>query len=150
MSQIALERAKTAREAILIMGSLAMKYGYYSADWTSSLGVAYMMGEGGEALTVIDPHEAWVFHITPDPTGSSAIWVAQRVPDDHISVVANTFVIREIVEHVPGQDNTNAADFLYSDNLYQIAENMGWWSRASGKPLNFLKVICNFISLLTA
>ena len=39
----------------------------------------------GEALTVIDANEAWMFHIIPDPTQSSAIWVAQRVPDDHVS-----------------------------------------------------------------
>jgi dipeptidase len=53
LSQIALERSKTAQEAIKIMGELAMKYGYYSAGWdTSKYGEAYAMGEGGEALTV--------------------------------------------------------------------------------------------------
>jgi dipeptidase len=45
---------------------------------------------------VIDPHEAWVFHIIPDDSGSSAVWVAQRIPDNHISIVANQFTIREI------------------------------------------------------
>ncbi len=47
LSQIALERAKTAREAIKIMGSLAEKYGFYSADWDDKkYGPAHAMGEG--------------------------------------------------------------------------------------------------------
>eukprot|EP01038_Epipyxis_sp_PR26KG_P011223 gene11223-15063_t len=131
LSQIALERCKTAKEAILMMGDLAMKYGYYSAEWdTSKYGEAYAMGEGGEALTVTDPNEAWVFHIIPDDTGASAIWVAQRVPDDHISVVANTFIIREVMKDSP--------DFLYSSNLWSVAEKLGWWNPSMGN-LNFLK-----------
>jgi hypothetical protein len=35
LSQIAMERARTAREAIQIIGSLAEKYGFYSADYES-------------------------------------------------------------------------------------------------------------------
>jgi dipeptidase len=95
LSQLALERGRSAREAIQIMGSLAEKYGFYSADWdVSTWGESRAMGEGGEALTVIDPAEAWMFHITPDDTGRSAVWVAQRVPDGHITAVANSFRIR--------------------------------------------------------
>ena len=36
---------------------------------------------------MIDKTEAWVFHVTGDDTGASAVWVAQRVPDDHVSAV---------------------------------------------------------------
>lgn len=81
MSQIALERAKTAREAIQVMGDLACTYGFYAADWS---GGDASKGEGGEALTVIDKTEAWVFHVTADDSGSSAIWVAQRLEPDHV------------------------------------------------------------------
>lgn len=77
LSQIALERSRTAREAIQVMGELAETYGYYSAEWNvHKYGESYAMGEGGEALTVVDANEAWVFHITPDDTGASAIWVS--------------------------------------------------------------------------
>ena len=82
LSQIALERTTTARDAIKLMGSLAEKYGFYAADWS---GGDASKGEGGEALTVVDKKEAWIFHILADDTGSSAIWAAQRVPDDHVS-----------------------------------------------------------------
>jgi dipeptidase len=129
LSQIALERSKTAREAILKMGELAEMYGFYSADWTPAStddhGSDNVKGEGGEALTVIDPNEAWMFHITPDDTGESAVWVAQRVPDDHVAVVANTFTIREV--------DPDSPDFLYSSNLWSVAEKMGWWSKKQGK-----------------
>lgn len=52
------------------MGDLAVKYGFYSADWdTSRFGPSHAMGEGGEALSVTDTQEAWIFHIIPDDTG---------------------------------------------------------------------------------
>jgi dipeptidase len=80
LSQIALERTTNARDAIKLMGSLAQQYGYYSAGWdVATYGVDYGMGEGGEALTVIDKKEAWVFHILPDDTGTNAIWVRSFV-----------------------------------------------------------------------
>jgi hypothetical protein len=62
LTQVAMERAKTAREAIQLMGNLATQYGFYSADWesTSPDYPNNVMGEGGEALTVVDPTEAWV------------------------------------------------------------------------------------------
>jgi dipeptidase len=88
------------------------------------VGVDELLVEGGEALTVIDPNEAWMFHIIPDDTGASAVWVAQRVPDDHISIVANGFVIREV--------DPNNEDFMFSANMWDVAHRKGWWSESDG------------------
>ena len=54
------------------MGDLAVRLGFYGADWS---GGDASLGEAGEALTVIDPAEAWVFHVLADDSGTSAIWV---------------------------------------------------------------------------
>lgn len=66
----------------------------------------------------------------PDDTGSSAIWVAQRVPDDHIAVVANQFVIGEV-------DMSDKTNFLGSDNIHEIAIRNKLWDPKSGNPFNF-------------
>jgi len=113
LSKIAMERCTTARAAIELMGQLAEVYGYHG--W-------------GETLTVIDPDEAWVFEIVPTPDGQSAVWVAQRVPDDEVVVVANMLVIREID---PGNP-----DFVVSENIFDVARAEGWWT--PGTPLDFL------------
>ena len=75
LARIALQRCDNARSACKLMGELAEKYGY---------------ADGGEILTVADKNEVWDFEIIgcgKDKIG--ALWVAQRVPDDHIAIVAN-------------------------------------------------------------
>lgn len=116
LSRIALERCTKARDAIKLMGELAEKYGYYA---------------GGETLTIIDTEEAWVFDILASPDGKSAIWVAQRVPDDEVAVMANQFTIREI-------DLKKPDFFMASANIFRIAKEQGWWHPAEG-PFDFVR-----------
>ena len=94
LSRIAMERCRTARCAVQLMGDLAIEYGFYGAVWTGDM--MTVLGEAGEAMTVTDKEESWMFHILSDDTGASAVWVAQRVPEGHITAVANGFVIKEV------------------------------------------------------
>ena len=95
LGALGLERASNARAAVQVMGGLAERFGY---------------ADNGESLLVYDPGEAFIFHVLPDDTGASAVWVAQRVPDDHVAVVANAFTVRQVAF-----DDPHA--FLTSSNM---------------------------------
>ena len=72
---ITLQRAKNAREAIVIMTDLIEKYG-----WASS----------GESISIIDPNEVWIIEIIGKGEGEKgAVWVARMVPDGYVSAHAN-------------------------------------------------------------
>lgn len=116
LSRIALERCKTAREAVTLMGDLIEEYGYYSE---------------AETLLVVDGNEGWVFEMCalPDEEYHSA-WVAQRVPDGEVFVAANEFRIREVKKDSPD-------DFLYSKLLFPGLEKLGWWNPS--EPLDWLR-----------
>jgi len=74
---------------------------------------------GSETLLIADTKEAWVFHILADPSGKSAIWAAQRVPDDKVAVVPNTFVIRTM--------DLSSDDSMISANAQTFAKQYGFW-----------------------
>ncbi len=111
LCQLILERCSTARQAIMVAGDLLKKYGWI---------------DGGEALTIADKNEVWHLEIVGPGKGKvGAVWVAQRVPDDHIAVNANASTIREI-------DLKNKDYFMASDNIYTVAEENGWWNKSKG------------------
>ena len=132
LMEIAMERCATARCAILLMGDLAIKYGFYGAAAPTD-SAFNQQNEAGEALTVSDTTETWVFHVMPDDTATSAIWVAQRVPTDHITAIANQFIIT-----TPNLTDTD--NFMGSTNMYDVAKRNNLWSEDSGVPFNFAKV----------
>ena len=130
LSRVAMERCSTAHCAIDTMGALAERHGYYGAEWEGE----YARGEAGEALTIADTRSAWLFHITPDDTGRSAVWAAQRVPDGHVAVVSNAFTIQRL-------NLSDAHNFRASSNVYAVAERLGWYNRSTAsEPLNFARV----------
>lgn len=110
LSRVALERCKTAREAIKLMGELIETYGYYGT---------------GETLLVADPNEGWVMEMAGyDMNGTGGVWVAKRVPDDQFFVAANQFRIRDVRA---GED-----DLMYSKNIFDVAHEKGWWKPEDG------------------
>ena len=126
LTLIAMERASTAREAIKIMGTLAEKHGYGHTD-------------SGEMLAVADPNEVWIFEImpvgplwTPESGKPGAVWCAQRVPDDHVSVCPNESRIGEI-------DLDDPDYFMASPNVVSFAVEQGFYDPNSGEPFNWKK-----------
>lgn len=124
LTLIAMERAETARDAIRIMGALAEEHGYGNTD-------------SGEMLAVSDPDEVWIFEImpvgplwTPEIGQPGAIWCAQRVPDDHVSVCPNESRIGEI-------DLKNTDYFMASGNVVSYAVEHGYYDPDSGKPFSW-------------
>ncbi|OYT10546.1 MAG: peptidase C69 [Bacteroidetes bacterium 4572_112] len=116
LCQLMLERTTTAREAIKMADELLMEYG-----WT----------DYGEVLTIADPNEVWHLEIVgPGKGNKGAVWVAQRVPNDHVGVNANASTIKEI-------DLKNKDYFMASKNIYKVAETMGLWSKKSGEVFRF-------------
>ena len=110
---LALQRSRTAREAVITMGGLIEKYGYRTYN-----------GEDGDIFSIADPNEGWLMEVA-----IGGLWVAQRVPDDAFMVLANRFRIGEI-------DLKNSTRFLASANLVDYAKQKGWYDPAQG-PFNF-------------
>ena len=71
-----------------------------------------------------------MFHVAADDSGSSAVWVAKRVPDDHITAVANQFTIGEI--DISDKDNyLGTFPALIISNLIQYSLSKRYRGRRS-------------------
>jgi dipeptidase len=103
---IALQRSRTAREAITIMTDLVKNYGYASS---------------GESFSIADPNEVWIFEMIGKGEGQKgAVWVAMRVPDGYISGHAN----QARITRFPLNDSKNC---IYSADVISFAREKGWF-----------------------
>lgn len=110
---IALERSRTAREAIKTMTDLVAQYGYFSE---------------GETFTIADKNEAWIMEMVGKGPGSKgAVWVAVRIPDDCICAHANQSRITRF-------DMKDKDNVMYSKDVVKFARQQGWFS---GKDAEF-------------
>lgn len=110
---VALQRARTAREAIDVIVELANTYGYASS---------------GESFSIADPNEVWVMElIGKGPGNKGIVWVARRVPDGCISAHAN----QSRIDRFPLNDPQNC---LYAQDVISFAKEKGYYK---GKDKDF-------------
>ncbi len=118
-----LMRARTAREAIRLIGSMVEQYGFQY----------YRAPTAGVALPIADPRETWLMEIfgpgeswTPDSAKPGGVWAAQRIPDGHVGCSANRSRIGKI-------DLADAEHFLASSNVLTLGQELGFCK--AGEPL---------------
>ena len=121
---VTLQRARTAREAIDIIVSLANEYGYPSE---------------GETFSIADPNEAWVMDLVGKGSDEKGIvWVARKIPDGYICAHANQARITTF----PQNDPENC---IFAPDVISFARSKGWYEgddagfsfRDAYNPLDF-------------
>jgi dipeptidase len=117
LSRIAMQRARTAREAAAIVGGLIDRYGY--TDY------------GGNSHMFADANEGWVLL---QFAGGRGLWIAQRLGPDEVRMSYPGY-IREIP-----LDFRKREDFMGSANFIDFAVQMGWFDPAAGKPFHVMDV----------
>lgn len=115
--------ARTAREAVAIIGSMVEVFGYKGS---------------GRSYIVADPTEGWVVSVV-----KGKHWVAQRVPDDQVMTIPNYYVIGQV--NLDDEDN-----FAGCQDLEEYAVSRGWYNPETDGPFNFAKAYASEKSLTSA
>ena len=125
---MALERSKSAREAIKVMADLVETYGY---------------GSDGETFSISDKDEVWYMEIIGKGEDKGAVWVAIRIPDGYISGHANaariqTFPLRDGKKSITDKDwkklYNSDVEVIYKHDIIKFARKKGYFD---GKDNDF-------------
>ena len=125
---VALQRAKSARDAIKIMTELVAEYGYYSS---------------GESFSISDANEVWILEMIGKGEGNKgAVWVARRIPDGYVCAHANqariqTFPLADGVNSITFSQrdklNDPAVSCYYADDVISFARTRGYFDGEEAK-----------------
>ena len=110
------ERAKSAREGVLLAGKLVERFGYVDT---------------GRTYFICDPNEGWLFSVV-----NGKHWLAQKVPDNEVAMVANTYTIR-------GVDLSDKRNCLASSDIVEYAVSRGWYEPEKDGVFDFASVYAN-------
>jgi len=118
---LTLQRAKNAREAIVIMTDLVEQYGYYSE---------------GESFSISDPEEVWIMEMIGKGEGEKgAVWVARMIPDGYVCAHANqarittfplegrTSISSEKIKNIFNKEITT----VYAKDVISFAKQKGFY-----------------------
>lgn len=117
LSRIAMERARTAREAVEIIGALIDEHGYSTY--------------GGNSHMFADENEGWVLL---DFAGGQGLWIAERLGPDDVRMSYPGYI------HEIPLDFQETGDYMGSDNFVSFAVEQGWYDPGSGEPFNVTKI----------
>ncbi len=110
LRKLVVQRCRTARDGVLLAGKLVEQFGYDAS---------------GRTLIICDPDEGWLFAAV-----NGKRWVAQRVPDNHVAIIANTYSIRKI-------DLSDKVNFLGSPDIIDYAVFRGWYDPEKDGAFDF-------------
>jgi dipeptidase len=116
LRRLVAERAKTAREGVLLAASLVERFGYI---------------DSGRTYIIADPNEGWLFCVV-----NGKHWLARRVPDDEVAMVANTYTIDWV-------DLEDKANVLAAKDIASYAESRGWSRPPANGMFDFAAAYAN-------
>jgi dipeptidase len=116
LRRLVAQRAKTAREGVRLAGQLVERFGYI---------------DSGRTYIICDPDEGWLFCVV-----NGKHWLAQRVDDNEVAMVANTYTIRQV-------DLSDKDKFLASDDIIEYAISRGWYDPKKDGSFDFAAVYAN-------
>ena len=112
--------ARTAREAVSVIGSMVETFGYKGS---------------GRSYIVADPSEGWVVSVV-----KGKHWVAQRVPDDKVMTIPNYYVIQDV-------DLDDEENFAGSEDIIEYAISRGWYDPAKDGAFSFARAYASEASV---
>jgi dipeptidase len=116
LRRLVAQRARTAREGVRLAGQLVERFGYI---------------DSGRTYIIADPNEGWLCCVV-----NGKRWMARRVPDDQVAMVANTYTIRKV-------DLKDSDSFLACGDIIDYARERGWYGGKADGSFDFAAVYAN-------
>jgi dipeptidase len=112
LRRLVAERAQNAREGVRIAGDLVAQFGYSAS---------------GRTYSIADPREGWLLHVV-----HGKHWIAKRVPDNEVAVLANCYTIGAV-------DLNDRDHFLGSPDIIDYAVHRGWYNPEKDGAFDFAR-----------